>query len=151
VRAQVLLDTGFLSQPSNGSGDGAPRHDRLGAAVAAHSRHAGEGALIAALLVAGLCPSVASAKQTKRGVKARTRDDGKVSFHPSSLLASAPAHKGCATSHFRLAIVSEIQGHARRIPMSPKQLCTCCYPVYSVAAQQSVCRRALARSGGHHS
>lgn len=82
----MLNDSGFLSA---GKGRDAPKAP-LAHVVAAHSKHAREPALVHALLVSGLFPNVATFKRgakhgDMRGV--RTREDGRVQFHPSSVVS----------------------------------------------------------------
>ena len=94
TRLQVLSDAGFLPlDDSNVTGSG-PALQRK---IEAYSRHAHEAALVKAVLVAGLFPNVALARQKKFGSKVSTREDGGkgIVFHPSSVLNNV---RKCVTS-----------------------------------------------------
>jgi hypothetical protein len=101
VPVQQLLQSGFLSNQVEGrnyGGSGGKRKQSLEDIVRAHSTHAHEPCLIKALLVAGLYPNVAKADQKKKYCFARTFEDGRVSFHPSSVMHARSQFTGCATS-----------------------------------------------------
>lgn len=81
---QVLLDAGFLNKGSSATSG----QQRLWDVISEHSAHAHDSKLITALLVAGLFPNITIFKRGKNHVKKiRTREDGFVSFHPSSVVS----------------------------------------------------------------
>jgi hypothetical protein len=103
---QNLLDAGFLSKKEDqralsGFGKG-ERPEILNDIIMANSQHAHRVELINAMLVAGLYPNFAAMRcYTRRPPDCFTNEDGKVSIHPSSLLASCFGDKRlCAPPSF---------------------------------------------------
>jgi hypothetical protein len=105
--AQNLLDSGFVSrageQPRDsgfGGGDCGERTGRLNDIVMANSKHAHQVELINAMLVAGLYPNIAAMRCNHRRLRGCfTDEDGAVSVHPSSLLASYSGDKQTCAPH----------------------------------------------------
>ena len=110
IDLQVLQDSGFLSNGQLNEGRDGERGGGGGArgllaTIQAHSEHAKEPCLVNAMLVAGLFPNVAAVtRRGKQPPKCVTDEDGKVGFHPSSIMMDIeiPRH-GCVPAHFTFA------------------------------------------------
>ena len=82
----LLADMGFLGSDFSSRG-GKPNTRSLKSALAGYSHHVEDLELLRAVLCAGMVPNVVMIQRKKNRVAYRTREDGKVDLHPSSVNA----------------------------------------------------------------
>jgi hypothetical protein len=104
---QVLLTSGFLTRGPASQDGGTISHATLQSTIDAHSSHGNEDDLVKSMLVAGLFPNITVVSRRGRRPPTRfTNEDGKVAFHPSSLLANADEIGRECVTFFFLAIIA---------------------------------------------